>query len=136
MIRQIIDASQTRIRPFSNKICECLRHDRPLRDEFNIILTNFYSPLCNPPRCFFILEYPSQWAVRYNPNCVRQKVMLQLPSRHEYCVEQFLHLCIPCLSILQDLADKIHGMLLDFHYSFWPFNGDDCADHSVGSCHI
>jgi hypothetical protein len=62
--------------------------------------------------------------------------MLQLPGRHEYCIEQFLHLWISCLSILQDLTDKVHGLLLDFYYSFWPFNGDDYANHSVGSRHI
>jgi hypothetical protein len=74
--------------------------------------------------------------IRYNLNCVHQKVMLQLPGHHEYCVEQFLHLWISCLSILQDHADKIHELLFDFRHSFCPFNGDDCADHSVGSCHI
>jgi hypothetical protein len=74
--------------------------------------------------------------VRYNPNCVREEVMLQLPSHHECCVEQFLHMWIPYLSILQDLANKLHGLLLDFRYSFWPFSGDDCVDHIVGSRHI
>jgi hypothetical protein len=74
--------------------------------------------------------------IRYNSNYVHQKVMLQLSGHHEYCVEQFLHLCIPYLSILQDLTDKVHGLLLDFRYCFWPFNDDDCADHSVGGCHI
>jgi hypothetical protein len=70
------------------------------------------------------------------PNYVRQEVMLNLPCRHEYYVEQFLHLWIPYLSILQDLTDKVHGLLLDFCYSFWPFNSDDCANHSVGIRHI
>jgi hypothetical protein len=74
--------------------------------------------------------------VRYNPNYVHQEVILYLSGHHEYCVEQFLHLWIPCLSILQDLADKLHEMLLVFRYSFWPFNDDDCADPSVGSHHI
>jgi hypothetical protein len=60
MIGQIIDASQTQIRSFSNKIYECLRLDLLLGDEFNIILANFHGPLCDPPRYFFTLEYPSQ----------------------------------------------------------------------------
>jgi hypothetical protein len=71
MIRQIINASQTQIHPFSNKICECLRLNRPPGDEFNIILDNFHDPLCDSPHCFFTLEYSSQWAVRYNPNYMR-----------------------------------------------------------------
>jgi hypothetical protein len=62
--------------------------------------------------------------------------MLQLPDRHEYYVEQFLHLWVPYLSIFQDLADKIHGLLLDFSYRLWPFNGDDYADYNLGSCHV
>jgi hypothetical protein len=73
---------------------------------------------------------------RYNSNSVRQEVMLQLLGRHEYCVEQFLHLWIPYLSVLQDLTDKVHKLLLDLHYRLWPFSGDDCADHNVGSCHV
>jgi hypothetical protein len=62
--------------------------------------------------------------------------MLQLSGRHEYYVEQFLHLWIPYLSILQDFADKVHGLLLDLFYCLWPFNGDDCADHNIGSRHV
>jgi hypothetical protein len=136
MIGQIIDALQTRIRPFNNKICECLRLNRPPGDEFDIILANFHDPLCDSPHCFFTLEYSSEWAVGYNPNYVRQKVMLQLLSRHEYRVEQFLHLWIPHLSVLYDFADKIHGLLLDLRYRFWLFNGNNCADHSFGSRHV
>jgi hypothetical protein len=67
--------------------------------------------------------------VRYNPNCVCQDGMLQLFGRHEYCVEQFLHMWIPYLSILQNFADKVHGVLFDLCYRLWPFNGNDCADH-------
>jgi hypothetical protein len=62
--------------------------------------------------------------------------MLQLLGHHEYCVEQFLYLLIPYLSVLQDLANKVDGLLLVFRCSLWPFNDDDCADHSVGSRHI
>jgi hypothetical protein len=62
--------------------------------------------------------------------------MLQLPGRHEYYVEQFLHLWIPYLSVLLDFADKVHGLLLDLRYRLWPFNGDDCADHNVDSSHV
>jgi hypothetical protein len=40
------------------------------------------------------------------------------------------------LSVLQDFANKIHELLLDLRYRLWPFNGDDCADHSIGSRHI
>jgi hypothetical protein len=82
-----VGCHKTRIHPFSNKICECLRFYRPSVDEFNIILANFYGPLCDPPHCFFTLEYTSQWEVRYNLDYVRQEVMLQLSGRHEYCVE-------------------------------------------------
>jgi hypothetical protein len=62
--------------------------------------------------------------------------MLQLPDRHEYCVEQFLHMWIPNLSVLQDFTAKVHGLLLDLRYRLWLFNGDDCADHNIGSRHI
>jgi hypothetical protein len=82
------------------------------------------------------LEYLSQWVVRYNLNCVLQEVMIQLPGCHEYCVEQFLHLWIPYLSVLQEFADEIHGLLLNLRYHLWPFNGDDYAGHSIGSRHV
>jgi hypothetical protein len=62
--------------------------------------------------------------------------MLQLPGRYEYCVELFLYLWIPYLSVLQDFTDKVHKLLLDLRYYLWPFNGDDCADHNVSSRHI
>jgi hypothetical protein len=77
-----------------------------------------------------------QWTVGYNSNCVCQEVMFQLPGRHEYCVEQFLHLWIPYLSVNQDFTDELHGLLLDLRYCLWLFNGDDCADHYVGSRHV
>jgi hypothetical protein len=64
-----------------------LRHDRPPGDEFNIILVDLHCPLCDPPYCFFALEDAHQWPIRYNPNGVSQKVVLQLPGRHENCVE-------------------------------------------------
>jgi hypothetical protein len=72
----------------------------------------------------------------YDPNCVYQEVVLQLPTRYENCVEQLLHLRVPCLNILEDLTDKVHCLLLDFYRGFWAFNDDDCADHSVDGCHI
>jgi hypothetical protein len=87
MIGQITDTSYIRINLFNNKICERLRLDRPPGDEFNIILVDFHGPLCDSSRGFFTLEDVSQWVIRYKPNCVHQKVMLQLPRRHEYCVE-------------------------------------------------
>jgi hypothetical protein len=62
--------------------------------------------------------------------------MLQLPGRHEYCVEQLLHLWIPYLSVLQDFTNKVHMLLLDLRYRLWLFNSDDCANHNVGSRHI
>jgi hypothetical protein len=136
MIGQIIDALQARIHPFNNKIYECLRLNRPSGDEFSIVLANFHGPLCDSPHCFFTLEYSNQWAVRYDPNYVRQEVMLQLPGRHEYWVEQFLHLWISYLSVLQDFTDKVHGLLPDLRYHLLPFNGDDYADHSVGSRYV
>jgi hypothetical protein len=62
--------------------------------------------------------------------------MLQLPGRHEYCIEQFLHLWIPYLSVIQDLANKVHELLSDLCYHLCLFNDDDCADHNVGSRHV
>jgi hypothetical protein len=92
--------------------------------------------LCDPPYCFFTLKDVSQWPIGYDPNCVRQEVVLQLPSHHENCVEQLLHLRVLCLSILEDFADKVHMFLLDLYRGFRPFNDDDCANHGVGGCHI
>jgi hypothetical protein len=62
--------------------------------------------------------------------------MLELPSRRKDCVEQLLDLRVPCLSILQDLVDKVHGLLLDFHRGFGPFHGDDGVDNYVGGCNV
>jgi hypothetical protein len=53
MIGQVTDASYIEIRLFSDKICERLRLDRPPGDEFNIILSDFHSPLCDSPHDFF-----------------------------------------------------------------------------------
>jgi hypothetical protein len=40
------------------------------------------------------------------------------------------------LSILEDLADKVHGLLLDFRRDFLPFNGDNGANYNIGGCYI
>jgi hypothetical protein len=39
-----------------------------------------------------------------------------------------MDLRVPCLSVLQDLVKKVHGLLFDFHRGFRPFNGDNGAD--------
>jgi hypothetical protein len=65
-----------------------------------------------------------------------QEVVLELFGHHKDCVEQFLNLRVPCLSILQDLADIVHGLLFDFRCCFRPFNGDNYADNYVGSYNI
>jgi hypothetical protein len=43
-----------------------------------------------------------------------QEVVLELPVCHKDCIEQFLNLSVPCLSILQDLADKVRSCCLTF----------------------
>jgi hypothetical protein len=43
------------------------------------------------------------------------------PDRHENYVEQFLHLWVPHLCILEDLSNKVHRLLLDFHRGFCHF---------------
>jgi hypothetical protein len=65
-----------------------------------------------------------------------QEVVLELPGRHKDCTEQLLNLRVPCLSVLQDLTDKVHRILFDFRCGFRAFNGDDCTDNGVGSCNI
>jgi hypothetical protein len=35
----------------------------------------------------FALENVCKWLIEYDPNGVRQEVVLELPSHHEYCVE-------------------------------------------------
>jgi hypothetical protein len=65
-----------------------------------------------------------------------QEVVLELPGHHQDCVEQLLDLRVPHLSVLQDLADKVHGLLFNFCRGFRPFNDDDCTDNGVGSCNI
>jgi hypothetical protein len=44
--------------------------------------------------------------------------VLELPDRHKDCVEQLLNLRVPCLSILQDLADEVHGLLFGIRRGF------------------
>jgi hypothetical protein len=62
--------------------------------------------------------------------------MLELPGHHKDCVEQLLDLRVPYLSILQGLADNIHGLLLDFRRGFRSFNGDNGADNCVSGCNV
>jgi hypothetical protein len=62
--------------------------------------------------------------------------VLKLPSRHKDYIEQLLNLRVPCLSVLQDLTDKVHELLFDFCHGFRPFNDDNCADNYVGTCNI
>jgi hypothetical protein len=110
-----------------------LRLDRPSRDEFNIMLADPYCPL---PHCFFALKDVCQWPIEYDSNNMGQEVVHEIPGRHEDCVEQLLNCRAPCLSVLQDVTDKVHGLLLDFHCGFKPFNGDNYADNCVGSCNV
>jgi hypothetical protein len=65
-----------------------------------------------------------------------QEVVFELPGRHKDYIEQLLNLRVPYLIVLQDLVDKIHMLLFDFHRGFRPFNDDDYTDNGVGSCNI
>jgi hypothetical protein len=40
------------------------------------------------------------------------------------------------LSILQNLADKVYGLLFDFCRGYRPFNDNDCTDNGVSSYNI
>jgi hypothetical protein len=85
---------------------------------------------------FFALKDAHQWPIAYNSDHMGQEVVLELPDHHENCVEQLLSLRVPCLSILQDLTNKIHGLLFDFCGGFWPFNDDNGADYCIGGCNV
>jgi hypothetical protein len=87
---------------------------------------DLHFPLSNPPYCFFALEDACQWPIRDDPNSMRLEVVLELSSRHEDYIEKLLYLWVPCLSIFQDLANKVHWLFLDFSSSPWPFNGEQC----------
>jgi hypothetical protein len=65
-----------------------------------------------------------------------QEVVLELSSRHKDYVEQFLNLRVPCLSILQDLANKVHRLLFDFRCGFRLFYSDNGANKCVGGCNV
>jgi hypothetical protein len=67
---------------------------------------------------------------------VCQEVMLELHGHHKNYVERLLDLRVPYLSILQDLVDKVHGLLLDIRLGFGPFNDDNGADNCVGDCNV
>jgi hypothetical protein len=105
-------------------------------DKFNIILADLHCPLCNPPCCFFALNDMRQWSIRYDSNSTGQEVVFELPGYHKDCIEQLLNLRVPCLSVLQDLADKVQMLLFDIRRGFRPFNDDNCTDNGVGSCNI
>jgi hypothetical protein len=124
------------ISQFHNEVCERLRLDRPWRDEFNIKLADLYYQLCDPPHCFVALENSCQWSIGYDPNNMHKEVVLEHPGHHEDYIEQLLYLRVCCLSILQDLVDKVHGLLFNFHHGFRPFNDDDCDDNGVGGCDV
>jgi hypothetical protein len=51
-------------------------------------------------------------------------------------MEQLLNLRAPCLSILKDLVDKVHMLLLDFVSGLWLFNGGDGANYYINGCLI
>jgi hypothetical protein len=107
-----------------------------LRDEFNIILADLHCPLCDPPCCFFALKDTHQRPIGYDPNNMDQEVVLELPGPHKDYVEQFLNLRAPCFCILQDLADKVYGLLFDFHCGFRPFYDDNNDDNYVSGYNI
>jgi hypothetical protein len=65
-----------------------------------------------------------------------QEVVLELSGHHKSCIEKLLNLRVSCLSILQDLTDKVCGLQFDFRCSFSLFNGNNCADHCVGGYNI
>jgi hypothetical protein len=65
-----------------------------------------------------------------------QEVVLELPGCHKDCIEQLLNLRVPCLSVLQDHADKVHMLLFDFRRGRRTFNGDDCTNYYVDSCNV
>jgi hypothetical protein len=73
--------------------------------------------------------------IRDDPNNVCQELGLQLPGCNEDCIEQLPNLRVPCLSILKDLTDKVHRLLLDFGSGPWSFNGGDGADYYISGCH-
>jgi hypothetical protein len=60
-----------------------LRLDRPLRDEFNIILVDIHCPLCDLPRYFFALQDTHQWSIGYDLNSMGQEVMLEFSGHHK-----------------------------------------------------
>jgi hypothetical protein len=65
-----------------------------------------------------------------------QEVVLELLGHHKYYIEQLLNFEVPCLSVLQDVTDKVHGLLFDFHRGFRTFNSDNHADNYVGSYNV
>jgi hypothetical protein len=77
-----------------------------------------------------------EWSIGHDPNSMGQEVVLELPGRHKDCIEQLLDLGVPCLIILQNLTDKVHGSLFDFCRDFMPFNSNNGADNYVGGCNI
>jgi hypothetical protein len=77
-----------------------------------------------------------QWPIVHDPDCVRLEVVLQFLGHYENCVEQLLHLWVLCLSVLEDLTDKVHMLLVDFHRGSRPFYRDDSADYYIRGCHV
>jgi hypothetical protein len=92
--------------------------------------------MCDSPHCFFALKDTRQWPIGYDSNSMGQEVVLELPGYHKDCIEQLLNLRVPCLSIIQDLADKVHRLLFDLRHDFRSLNGDNCADNYVGGSNV
>jgi hypothetical protein len=65
-----------------------------------------------------------------------QEVVLELPGHHKDSIEQLLNLWIPCLSVLQDLTNKVHMLMFDFCHGFTQLNGDDCTTNDISSYNI
>jgi hypothetical protein len=65
-----------------------------------------------------------------------KKVVLELPGCHMDCIELLLNFSVPCFSVVQDLADKVHGLLFDFRRGFRQFNSNNCADNCAGSYNV
>jgi hypothetical protein len=62
--------------------------------------------------------------------------LLQLPTCHDYCVEQLLYLWISCLSVFQDLADEVYWLSFCFCLGIRSLNDDDYPDDYIGGKNI
>jgi hypothetical protein len=66
----------------------------------------------------------------------RPRFCVPLPGYHENCIKQLLYLRVLCLSVPEDLANKVHMLLFDLRGGFWPFYEDDSANYCIHGCHV